>query len=541
MHTEAGSRTGAADTLDSIGYAYGELADYEQSIAHYERALDMYRMLGDPHGEATCLLHLGDAQHSSGRPEAARHSWGQVLALLGQVPGADTSAASARLRRPAGPSGEPAGRSEPAARGAVKLPVLVSSVMFREEEVLTLDTLNRALLLENIHPDATARLTKAGYQVETMSRALGEDELIDKVQGFSLLGIRSQTQVTDRVLDAAPDLLAVGAFCIGTNQVDLLAAAARGVAVFNAPFSNTRSVVELAIAEIISLARRLPEKNAKMHDGVWDKSAKGAHEVRGRKLGIVGYGNIGTQLSVIAESLGMSVYFYDVADKLAIGNARRCSTLQELLESVETVTIHVDGRAGNHGFFGEEEFALMNPRSLFLNLSRGFVVDHAALRRHVESGHLAGAAIDVFPKEPKANGEEFVSELRGVPNVILTPHIGGSTEEAQQDIGEFVSGKLADFANGGATAMSVNLPNVALPAVPGTHRLIHLHKNVPGVLASINRVLADHGVNVEGQLLRTRDELGYVITDIGSQYSDEVLDELRAMDVTIRLRTIESE
>ena len=409
------------------------------------------------------------------------------------------------------------------------------------EEVLTLDTINRALLLENIHPDATARLTKAGYQVETMTRALGEDELIEKVQGVSLLGIRSQTQVTERVLAAAPDLLAVGAFCIGTNQVDLAAAARRGVAVFNAPFSNTRSVVELAVAEIISLARRLPAKNMKMHEGVWDKSAKGAHEVRGRKLGIVGYGNIGTQLSVIAESLGMSVYFYDIADKLAIGNARRCSTLQELLESVETVTLHVDGRAGNHGFFGEQEFALMRPRSLFLNLSRGFVVDHAALRRHVESGHIAGAAIDVFPKEPKANGEEFVSELRGLPNVILTPHIGGSTEEAQQDIGDFVSGKLADFANGGATAMSVNLPNVALPAVPGTHRLIHVHQNVPGVLASINRVLADHGVNVEGQLLRTRDDFGYVITDIGTQYSEEVLDKLRAMDVTIRLRTIESE
>ncbi len=333
--------------------------------------------------------------------------------------------------------------------GAVKLRTPVSGVSvgnFLGEEVLTLDTLNRALLLENIHPDATARLTKAGYQVETMTRALGEDELIEKIQGFSLLGIRSQTQVTDRVLAAAPDLLAVGAFCIGTNQVDLAAAARRGVAVFNAPFSNTRSVVELAIAEIISLARRLPEKNVKMHAGVWDKSAKGAHEVRGRKLGIIGYGNIGTQLSVIAESLGMSVYFYDVADKLAIGNARRCSSLEELLESVETVTIHVDGRPGNHGFFGEEEFARMNPRSLFLNLSRGFVVDHAALRRHIESGHIAGAAIDVFPKEPKGNGEEFVSELRGVPNVILTPHIGGSTEEAQQDIGEFVSGKLADFA-----------------------------------------------------------------------------------------------
>jgi D-3-phosphoglycerate dehydrogenase len=407
--------------------------------------------------------------------------------------------------------------------------------------VPTLDRFNRALLLENIHPDATARLTKAGYEVRTMPRALGEDELIEALQGVSLLGIRSQTQVTERVLAAAPGVLAVGAFCIGTNQVDLAAAARRGVAVFNAPFSNTRSVVELAIAEIISMARRLPEKNAKMHAGVWDKSSTGAHEVRGRKLGIVGYGNIGTQLSVIAESLGMTVYFYDIADKLAIGNARRCSSLQELLESVETVTLHVDGRAGNRGFFGEEEFAMMRPRSLFLNLSRGFVVDHAALRRRIESGHIAGAAIDVFPSEPKGSGEEFVSELRELNNVILTPHIGGSTEEAQQDIGEFVSGKLIDFAEGGATAMSVNMPHVALPAVAGTHRLVHLHRNVPGVLATINRVLAEHGVNVEGQLLRTRDELGYVITDIGTTYSDEVLDELRAMDVTIRLRTIESE
>jgi len=406
--------------------------------------------------------------------------------------------------------------------------------------VLTLDTLNRALLLENIHPDASARLTKAGFQVETLPRALGEDKLIEAVRGVSLLGIRSQTQVTERVLAASGDLIAVGAFCIGTNQVDLGAAARRGVPVFNAPFSNTRSVVELAIAEIISLARRLPEKNAKMHAGDWDKSAKGAHEVRGRRLGIVGYGNIGTQLSVIAESLGMSVYFYDIADRLAIGNARRCSTLDELLESSETVTLHVDGRAGNQGFFGEEEFARMRPRSLFLNLSRGFVVDHGALRRHIESGRIAGAAIDVFPREPKSNGEEFVSELRDLQNVILTPHIGGSTEEAQQDIGEFVSGKLADYAASGATAMSVNMPHVALPAIPGTHRLVHLHKNVPGVLASINRVLADHGVNVEGQLLRTRDDLGYVVTDIGTSYTAEVLNELRAMDVTIRLRTIET-
>jgi D-3-phosphoglycerate dehydrogenase len=293
------------------------------------------------------------------------------------------------------------------------------------------------------------------------------------------------------VFASAPDLLAVGAFCIGTNQIDLPASVRHGVAVFNAPFSNTRSVVELAVAEIISMARRLPDKNINMHNGVWDKSATGSHEVRGRTLGIVGYGNIGTQLSVIAEALGMRVYFYDIADKLAIGNARRCSTLDELLESVETVTLHVDGRSGNHGFFGEAEFARMRPRSLFLNLSRGFVVDHKALRRHIESGHIAGASIDVFPQEPKGRGDEFVSELRGLPNVI--------------------------------------------------HRLIHLHQNVPGVLAAINRVLAEHGVNVERQMLRTRDDLGYVVTDIGTSYSEEVLDELSAMDVTIRLRTIESE
>jgi len=409
--------------------------------------------------------------------------------------------------------------------------------------VLTLDTtrpLMRALLLENIHPDASARLAKAGYEVETLSRALGEDELAGAVRGVSLLGIRSQTHLTERVLAAVPRLAAVGAFCIGVNQIDLAAASRHGVAVFNAPFSNTRSVVELAIAEIIAMARRLPEKNTRMHAGEWDKSAAGSHEVRGRRLGIVGYGNIGTQLSVIAESLGMSVYFYDIADKLAIGNARRCSTLTELLESVETVTLHVDGRDGNRGFFGEAEFAAMRPRSLFLNLSRGFVVDHAALRRNIESGHIAGAAIDVFPEEPKARGEEFRSELRGLPNVILTPHIGGSTEEAQQDIGEFVAGKLADYMASGATSLSVNLPGITLPAVPGTHRLVHLHRNVPGVLASINRVLAEHGVNVEGQLLRTRDDLGYVLTDIGTEYSDEVLAELRAMDVTIRLRTIPS-
>jgi D-3-phosphoglycerate dehydrogenase len=398
----------------------------------------------------------------------------------------------------------------------------------------------KVLLLENVHPDAAARLTKEGHDVETGKRALGEDELIEALPGMQLLGIRSGTSITERVLANAPDLVAIGAFCIGTNQIDLAAAARRGIAVFNAPFSNTRSVVELALAEVIAMARRLPEKNTQMHAGVWDKSAKGAHEVRGRRLGIVGYGNIGTQLSVLAENLGMTVYFYDITDKLALGNARRCSTLHELLGGVETVTLHVDGRDGNRGFFGEEEFAAMRPRSLFLNLSRGFVVDHAALRRNIETGHIAGAAIDVFPNEPKGAGDEFVSELRGLSNVILTPHVGGSTEEAQQDIGDFVAGKLADYVSSGATSLSVNLPGLALPASGGTHRLVHIHQNVPGVLASINRVLADHGVNVEGQLLKTKDDYGYVLTDIGTEYSDEVLAKLRAMPVTIRLRTLRS-
>jgi D-3-phosphoglycerate dehydrogenase / 2-oxoglutarate reductase len=396
----------------------------------------------------------------------------------------------------------------------------------------------RVLLLENIHPDAVTRLESEGYLVECQSGALDEDELIERVDGVQLLGIRSKTKVTARVLEAAPHLAAIGAFCIGTDQIDLAAASRAGVAVFNAPFSNTRSVVELALAEIIAMTRRLTEKNAAMHNGVWDKAADGSHEVRGRSLGIVGYGNIGTQLSVLAEALGMRVYFYDTADKLALGNAQRCASLDELLEAADVVTLHVDGRPGNSGFFGEAQFARMRPRSLFLNLSRGFVIDHAALRAHIASGHLAGAAVDVFPQEPKGRGDEFHSELRGLPNVILTPHIGGSTEEAQADIGGFVANKLAGYVREGNTTLSVNLPPIALPRQDAHHRTAYLHANTPGVLAQVNSILAEHSVNVEGQVLATRGEYGYLLTDIGADFSDEVVARLRAMPQTVRLRVL---
>ncbi len=397
-------------------------------------------------------------------------------------------------------------------------------------------TAPRALLLEQIHPDAQTMLRSAGFEVETRSGALDEQELIEALEGVELLGIRSKTHVTERVLEAAGDLVAIGAFCIGTNQIDLDSACEQGVTVFNAPFSNTRSVVELAIAEIISMTRRLTEKNELMHAGVWDKSADGAHEVRGQTLGIVGYGNIGTQLSVLAENLGMKVIFFDTADRLSLGNARSCGSLAELLAEADVVTLHVDGRASNHSMFGEAEFDRMKHGALFLNLSRGFVVDYAALRSRIESGAIAGAAVDVFPVEPKARGEEFVSALRGLPNVILTPHIGGSTEEAQQDIGRFVAGKLRDFVLDGTTAMSVNLPGLALPQPPDTNRIILIHRNVPGVMATVNQVFADHKANVEAQLLGTRGEFGYVVTDTSAAITDEMLAQLRGLPETVRLR-----
>lgn len=396
----------------------------------------------------------------------------------------------------------------------------------------------RALLLETLHPKATDILTAAGIAVENRDGALDEDELIEALQGVQLLGIRSKTHVSERVLAAASDLIAIGAFSIGTNQIELGAAARRGVAAFNAPFSNTRSVVEMAVSEMISLTRRLPDHNRQMHAGVWSKSAAGAHEIRGRTLGIVGYGNIGSQLSVIAEALGMNVIFYDSSEKLALGNATKMPTLESLLSQADIVTLHVDGRAGNSGFFGREQFEAMKPGALFLNLSRGFIVDVDALKNGLESGHIGGAAIDVFPVEPKAKGDSFASPLQGLPNVILTPHIGGSTEEAQRDIGIFVATRLRDYVHSGSTSLSVNLPNLSLDQVHGSHRIAHLHENVPGVLASVNRVFAEHNVNIEGQLLGTRGELGYVVTDIAAGPTDDAVKALHDMPETVRLRVL---
>jgi D-3-phosphoglycerate dehydrogenase len=395
----------------------------------------------------------------------------------------------------------------------------------------------RALLLENIDPVAVGLLEAAGYEVESRRGALDEDDLVAALDGVDVLGIRSKTQVTAEVVRARPGLSAVGAFCIGTNQIDLAAAAASGVAVFNAPYSNTRSVVEMAIAEIIILARRLVDRDRALHAGTWDKSAAGSHEVRGRTLGIVGYGNIGSQLSVLAEALGMRVLFHDLEDKLALGNAERCDTLEELLERAETVTLHVDGRAGNAGMFGAEQFARMRPRSLFLNLSRGFVVDHEALREHVLSGHIAGAAVDVFPDEPREQGDAFTSVLRGLPNVILTPHVGGSTQEAQHDIGRFVAGKLADYTATGTTTLSVNLPTVVLHGSSAA-RFALLHRNVPGVLARVDALVGGHGLNVDGQVLATRGELGYAVTDVSAPLPPDLLAALRALPETLRLTTL---
>ena len=315
-------------------------------------------------------------------------------------------------------------------------------------------------------------------------------------------------------------MINVAAFCIGTNQIDLAACNKYGVAVFNAPYSNTRSVVELAIAEIILLVRNLPSKARSMHQGIWQKSAANANEVRGKKLGIVGYGNIGSQLSVLAEAMGMEVYFYDLVDRLVIGNAQKCETLEELLGKVDVVTLHIDGRPENNMLFGAKEFAAMKEGAIFINLARGKVVDIEALKSVVASGKLKGCAVDVFPKEPKSNDEPFESSLMGLPNTILTPHIGGSTIEAQENIGNYVPNKVVQYINTGNTFGSVNFPNVQLPSFEGGHRLLHIHENVPNVIAQINSTMAKNNINILGQYLKTNEDIGYVITDINKKYDE---------------------
>jgi len=416
------------------------------------------------------------------------------------------------------------------------------------DEVLYVNKMNTAisypknrikvLLLENIHPLAEKILRDEGYQVEIHSGGMDEDELIERIKKVSIIGIRSKTQITRKVIDNAQRLLAVGAFCIGTNQIDLEACLKRGVAVFNAPFSNTRSVVELAIAEIIMLLRKVPERTKEMHQGNWSKSAKDSYEIRGKKLGIIGYGNIGSQLSVLAENLGMEVYYYDLVEKLAMGNVKQCQSMDELLELADVVTLHVDGRETNQCFFGKHHFSKMKPGAAFINLSRGFVVDIAALRDALSSGHLVGAAVDVFPSEPKNNQEEFISELRGMPNTILTPHIGGSTQEAQENIGNFVPNQIIQYINTGSTSNSVNFPQVLLPTLQNAHRLMHIHHNVPGILAKMNQVFAKHQINIMGQYLKTNETIGYVITDIDKEYDAEMIEELKGIEDTIRFRVL---
>jgi D-3-phosphoglycerate dehydrogenase len=396
----------------------------------------------------------------------------------------------------------------------------------------------KVLLLENVHPVAVQLFEQEGFNVEIRKGALDEDELIEAIRDVSILGIRSKTNVTARVLEHANKLMTVGAFCIGTNQIDLDACTEKGIAVFNAPYSNTRSVVELAIGEIIMLVRGIVPKSNAMHRGDWDKSAKNSYEVRGKKLGLVGYGNIGTQLSVVAEALGMEVYFYDIVDKLALGNARKCKTLDELLTVADFISLHTDGRPENKNLISYREFGLMKNGVIFLNLSRGHIVDIPALVDAIERGKVIGAGVDVFPQEPKTNNEEFVNVLRNQPNVILTPHIGGSTEEAQANIGNFVPGKLLEYINNGSTYGSVNFPELQLPLLKDSHRLLHVHANVPGILAKMNQIFANYHINIHGQYLKTNEKIGYVITDVAKEYADEVVKELKEIDNTIKFRLL---
>lgn len=396
----------------------------------------------------------------------------------------------------------------------------------------------KVLLLEGIHEDAVEQLKTEGYQVDLLPGSLTEEELCEAVKGKHILGIRSKTQITQRVVDAADRLLAIGAFCIGTNQIDLEACMQKGISVFNAPFSNTRSVVELVIGEMIMLMRGTHQKSMNMHRGVWNKSAKGSFEIRGKRLGIVGYGNIGSQLSVLAEGLGMHVMYFDTEEKLALGNAVKANSLRDLMRKSDVVSLHVDGNPQNDGMIGKKELGWMKEGAVFINLARGKVVDLQALKTALETSKISGAAIDVFPVEPKSNDEPFENPLTGMENVILTPHVGGSTIEAQKNIAAYVPEALVNYVNTGDSFASVNLPNIRVPQLKGAHRLLHIHENIPGIMARINNIFSRFNINVVGQHLATNHEIGYLITDIDKEYNSDVVDELKRIDHTIKLRVL---
>ncbi|MDO6682859.1 MULTISPECIES: phosphoglycerate dehydrogenase [unclassified Oceanobacter] len=395
------------------------------------------------------------------------------------------------------------------------------------------------LLLEGVHQSALDTLHAAGYtNIDYLKTSLPEDELKERIKDAHFIGIRSRTQLTEDIFAAAEKLIAVGCFCIGTNQVDLKAATKRGVAVFNAPYSNTRSVAELSLAEIIMLMRGIPEKSTQCHRGGWSKSATNSYEIRGKKLGIVGYGSIGTQLSVMAESMGMKVYFYDIITKLPIGNATQVGSLDELLSMSDVISLHVPETASTKWMMGPEQFAQMKQGSILLNASRGTVVDIDALADAVRSKKLLGAAIDVFPTEPRSNKEEFVSPLREFDNVILTPHVGGSTMEAQENIGKEVGEKLATYSDRGTTTASVNFPEVALPSNQNVHRILHIHQNVPGVMNAINSIFAENHINIAGQYLQTAEDIGYVVIDVATSASELALEKIKEVEGTIRARVL---
>jgi len=396
----------------------------------------------------------------------------------------------------------------------------------------------KVLLLENIHPLARDLFLKEGFTVDTLKSALTEDELIQKLPGYDVLGIRSKTYLTPKVFEAAKSITAVGCFCVGTNQVDLKAARDSGVVVFNAPFSNTRSVAEMVISEIVMLSRKLGTRNNEMHQGIWNKSSTQCYEVRGKTLGIIGYGNIGTQVSMLAEAMGMRVVYYDVISKLPLGNAKPLSTLEELLSGSDFVTIHVPALETTKNLISETELAQMRPGSYLINNARGDVVDIPALEKAIRSNHLAGCAMDVYPEEPETNIPNFPSPMKGVENVILTPHIGGATEEAQVNIGREVASTLIRFMRTGSTLHAVNFPQVDIPFTRENTRLSNVHKNVKGVLKDINRILSEYGANIQAQSLHTDSELGYLVVDLNQPITDDLINSIQTLKTAVRTRRV---